>query len=315
MQFSSTATLNALRTQLYTVFRDRPTPPSFADRFFTEVSSTTELNTYDWLAELDGYHEWVGPRVIQALKERSYQIVNKHFEKTLAVHRNKLEDSPMTAIGDAGTRLKLLLDAADTLKDDLLFAPSSAVPGIISGLIVNGHQTLCLDGQNYFDTDHPTDMDNVTGTQSNYEVSGFALTAPNFATARARMQSFRGENGRPMRVNPSVLVVPPALGKAADEIVTATYGSSGASNVLAGKAEVVVVPQLSLISDTRWFLFDLDSPGPKPFIFQRRSARKLVQMFAETDPNVFYNNELVWGVDERAAAGYGIWQRAFSGNA
>jgi phage major head subunit gpT-like protein len=300
------AALAALKTRLFKTFGEAmASAPVFSERLglMTDMPSDTETNTYDWLASLSGMQEWIGPRMVDGFKERVFTIRNKHYEKTVEVNRDQLDDSPMTAIGSASERLRMLVESGRKLSDDLLL-----------DVLTNGHARTCYDGQNFFDTDHPTDLD-AAGTQSNYEASGFALTGPNFATARARMMSFRGENGRPLGVRPNLLVVPPTLENTALGILQAIYGANGSSNVQAGQAKVEVVPELEAVSTTQWYLFDTQSTGAKPFIRQLRKALQLVGRTAENDEPVFTRNAYQWGVDARLGVGYGVWFKAFKGAA
>lgn len=315
--FQTTSALAALKTRLYKDFQSAMTAaPAHSQRLglYTVIDSDTEFNTYNWLAAMAGMREWLGPRIVESFKERSFTIYNKHYEKTLEVNADQLDDSPMTAVADASLRMAIFLEGARKLEDDLLFNPSSTAMGAISGLLALATTSTCYDGQFFFDTDHPTDLDG-TGTQSNYESTAFALTSANFQTARARMMGYKGENGRPLGIMPNLLVVPPALEKAAHDIVTAEFGSSGATNIQRGMAQVAVVPELSALpsGDTSWYLFDVQSPGPKPFILQNRQALKMVALTGPSDMPVFDRNVYQWGIDRRVGAGFGIWQKAFKG--
>jgi phage major head subunit gpT-like protein len=123
------------------------------------------------------------------------------------------------------------------------------------------------------------------------------------------MMNFTGENGLPLGVKPDLLVVPPALERTALEIVNADMipsdaGTAPQTNVLKGSARVLVVPELT--SATRWYLFDTRKPI-KPLIWQLRRTPTLVSKTQPTDEGVFWDNMLHWGVDGRAAAGYGLW--------
>lgn len=302
---STPAALAALKTKLYKQFQASMTStPVFAERvgLFLDVPSDTEFNTYDWLKAMSGMREWIGPRVYDGLTERVFQIWNRHYEKTLAVNRDKLEDSPMSAIGDASLRLGLLMDTARKLTDDLAV-----------DLLQNGQSRLCYDGQNFFDTDHPVDIDDASaGTQSNYEGASFALTAPNFNTARQRMMSWKNENGRPFGNKMNLLVVPPALEDEGEVILVAQYGTSGQTNTNAGKAKLEVWPELAG-QDTTWYGFDTQSPGAKALIRQLRKSLTLAARTSETDEPVFDRNEYVWGLDERVGMGFGAWSKAFKG--
>lgn len=66
------------------------------------------------------------------------------------------------------------------------------------------------------------------------------LTEENYAAARAAMRSFKTDNGRPLHVSPTVLVVGPSNEDAARKLLIAQQNSAGASNVYAGSAELIV---------------------------------------------------------------------------
>lgn len=57
-----------------------------------------------------------------------------------------------------------------------------------------------------------------------------ALTKDNFRAARSAMMSFKGDNGQPLGVKPTLLVVGPANGNAARDLILAERGSDGSSN-------------------------------------------------------------------------------------
>lgn len=67
-----------------------------------------------------------------------------------------------------------------------------------------------------------------------------ALDEANYSAARAAMRSFKADNGRPLLVNPSVLVVGPSLEDAARKLLLAQQNSAGSSNVYAGTAALIV---------------------------------------------------------------------------
>jgi phage major head subunit gpT-like protein len=64
-------------------------------------------------------------------------------------------------------------------------------------------------------------------------------------------------------------------------------------------------------SGTPWFLLDVSRPL-KPFIFQsRKPFTNLIRKDQETDDNVFFRKEFVYGVDGRCQVGFGFWQQAW----
>lgn len=63
-----------------------------------------------------------------------------------------------------------------------------------------------------------------------------------------------------------------------------------------------------------WFLLDTSRPF-RPLVFQKRIDYAFTSLFNETDANVFYQDEYVYGVRARANAGFGLWQLAFGSKA
>lgn len=72
-----------------------------------------------------------------------------------------------------------------------------------------------------------------------------ALTAENYAAARAAMMSMRGHKGRKLNIRPTLLVVAPTNEGAAREILQAERDAAGATNVWRGTAELHVETRLS----------------------------------------------------------------------
>lgn len=70
------------------------------------------------------------------------------------------------------------------------------------------------------------------------------LNAANYAIARAAISGMKGDHGRPLGLNPRLLVVPPSLEGAARQIVGNSLTSGGGTNEWFGTAEVLVVPWL-----------------------------------------------------------------------
>lgn len=71
------------------------------------------------------------------------------------------------------------------------------------------------------------------------------LDAAHYATARAAIGGMKGDYGRPLGLNPRLLVVPPSLEGAARKIVGNQLTTGGETNEWYGTAEVLVVPWLA----------------------------------------------------------------------
>lgn len=72
-----------------------------------------------------------------------------------------------------------------------------------------------------------------------------ALTPANYALARAAMMDFRSDGGRILGINPTTLVVPPALEDAALHVVNTELTDTGGSNPWKGTANLIVSPFVS----------------------------------------------------------------------
>jgi phage major head subunit gpT-like protein len=136
------------RKEYQTAF-DAAMPEVQYTKLSTVVPSSTKSNTYGWLGDFPDYREWIGDRVLKDMAAHGYAIENKDFEATVGVKRTDIDDdnlgiyAPMMAhMGQMSARFP------DKLVFDLLKA---------------GKTTLCYDGQNFFDTDHPV-YPNVDGT-------------------------------------------------------------------------------------------------------------------------------------------------------
>ncbi|MDR1862647.1 MAG: Mu-like prophage major head subunit gpT family protein [Treponema sp.] len=127
----------------------------------TLVPSNTASNTYGWLGQFPQLREWIGDRVIRDIKEASYAIANKLYEGTLGVKRTDIEDDNL------GIYRPLVAAMA---KETLDFLDRN-----IAALLKNGFSTLCFDGQNFFDVDHPV-YPNTDGTGDAEGVSNYVGT-------------------------------------------------------------------------------------------------------------------------------------------
>ncbi len=63
-----------------------------------------------------------------------------------------------------------------------------------------------------------------------------------------------------------------------------------------------------------WFMLDCRR-AIKPVIFQERIPYSFAALDKETDENVFFKDEYIYGVRARANAGFGLWQLAYGSKA
>lgn len=270
--------------------------PSYP-RIAEVVNSTASIETYAWLGQIPGMREFVGERYIKQLEGEAYTLKNKTFEDTVAVKREAIEDD---TVGIYKPAIKGMAQAAAEHPEELVYQALAA-----------GFGSLCYDGQNFFDGDHPVMRNGQEVSVSNMQAgagpawylvcttravkpliyqdrikadliihddpaksdrvfmrdeflygtrsrgaAGYSywqlafgskatLNAANFKAARAAMSSLKGDQGRPLNIVPNLLIVPPELQDAANEVVNVQRTTDGADNPLFKTAEVLMSPWLA----------------------------------------------------------------------
>lgn len=287
------AVLQALQTDVRKIFQSafRGTP-TFYNEIATTVASSTAVNTYAWMKDLPRMREWLGPRVVNGLESVGYQLANKEYELTVGVRKTEIEDDQL---GLFTPRVQMMAQQVAQLPDDLVLEA-----------LENGETATGFDGVAFFSTSHPALVSGGSNISNLSSASGgtSVLNATNFALHKAAMRRILGYDGKPLGINPDLLIVPPELEDTANTLMTAQYGASGATNIQRGQARVLVLPRLTDTND--WYLMDSSYPV-KPFIFQNRKSPEFVSKINMNDDNVFYNKSYVWGADARAVAGYGMY--------
>lgn len=254
----------------------------------TVVPSTTGEETYAWLGDIPGMREWIGDREIQNLTASDYTVKNKSFELTVGLPREAVEDDK---IGLYNPSVQMLGQSAAMHPDELVF-----------GLLKRGTTEKCYDGQAFFSDSHKIGKKTVSNKGKK------KLGAESYAAARSSMMSITNSKGRPLRLIPDLLVVPPSLESTARKIIKADE-IEGTTNTMKDTAEILVLPDLA-DQETQWYLLCTRRPV-KPLIYQQRKPAKFVAKTNETDDNVFFSKQFLYGVDSRGNAGFGFWQMAY----
>lgn len=282
----------------------------------TEVPSNTEQNVYGWIGKLPKMREWTGERFMNNPAARSYTLVNKTYEDTIKIPREKFEDD----------QYGIYMPSLDLLGQEAKVLPDRLIAGLLdSG---NAATSLTFDGQSFFSANHPTDPDNAASAVQSNLFTALPLTPANVQTVYAAMRQFTGEDGLPLGIRPNRLVVTTTNEIAARQICNSAFiappqagtpsatpgfganaGNVVQSNALQGMLEPLVVDWLDVSTTTTrgtWYLLDTTKPI-RPFIWQMRRPLSSTYLNNLTDANVFLRKEFIYGVDERAAAGYGLW--------
>jgi len=157
----------ALLTALFTGFKTEfeqgksEAAPQF-NKIASVIKSTSASNTYGWLGKFPSLAKWIGDRNIQSMKSQAYTITNDDYESTVGVDRNDIEDDNL---GVYSPIFKEMGNAAAIHPDEMIFP-----------LLAAGFTTLCYDGQNYFDEEHPV-YPNADGTGTALSTANMAVDA------------------------------------------------------------------------------------------------------------------------------------------
>lgn len=301
--------LRDLRVALNMLFTGaRAKTPSVYQDFASRTTASTKTVSFPSHAATRRLRRWDGERKVINGKAYDYRVTAEKFELTMGIPVEEIEDD------NIGAYNHLVMDMGEQtglLPDDLVFEA-----------LLAGESELAFDGKAFFANDHAL----KSGQSIDNLFASTSLTKANVAAVIEAMMSYVGEDGRSLRVRPTVLAVPPALQEEGLAIVGAdilaqVFGSNtaaaGETNTMKGRLTLKVYPELAASaggSDTSWYLMDT-SRAAKPLVYVERSAPKFTFKNADNDDNVFWDDEVVFGVRARAAAGYGPFWLAAKCNA
>jgi phage major head subunit gpT-like protein len=285
--------VRAFNPVLKAVFQDAYQPQrNVASKLATFIESNLPQEDYAWISALPTMRQFVDERIVNQLKEYGFTIKNLKWEATVGIQREVLEDEQHNVVK---ARLMQLAEAAQAHYDQILF------------VLINGNG-VAYDGTAFYHANHGN---LVSGGAS-------ALSATSLAAAITAMKKQKLDNGEPLEVNPTHLLVPPDLEYTARTILNSAFypsdigaGKPGAfaQNVLQGSLELVVSPRLT--TATEWHVFDC-SHYVRPFIVQQRIPITLEWLDDEHESDAtFMRDEYLWGVRSRDNVGFGLYQYAY----
>jgi phage major head subunit gpT-like protein len=193
--------LRDLRVAINQLFQGaRTKTPSVYQQFASRTTAATKTVSFPSHAATRKLRRWDGERKVVNGKAYDYRVTAEKFELTMGIPVEEIEDDNCGAwqntIMDMGVQIELW-------PDDL-----------VAAVMLAGESGLAFDGLAFFANTHAlksgATIDNLFGSTS--------LTKANAEAVIAEMKSWVGEDGRPLRVTPNLLVVPPALEADAFEI-------------------------------------------------------------------------------------------------
>lgn len=172
----------------------------------------------------------------------------------------------------------------------------------IATLLEAGTSTVCVDGEFFFDTDHPCNIGDATvGTVwSNYQASTKdVVSLTNIEAEVTLMKGVKDENGRRMGVSPDTILVPPEKAEALRNLLaqnmvlgaasTAT-SNGGVTNPYLGRFNVIEVKELTDVND--WYLVDskLIAQGFAPWVSVRETVPASLSLRSYDESSDFFKD-------------------------
>lgn len=111
------------------------------DALAMPTNSVSKETIYPFAKDLGSIRRWVGERVIHNISAGDFRVSNEKFEKTLGIDREAIEDDTFGLLsGD----FELTGQQAAEFPAERIYA-----------MLAAGRDTKGVDGQYFFDTDHP----------------------------------------------------------------------------------------------------------------------------------------------------------------
>lgn len=272
---------------------------TYRGRIAMEIPSATLTETHNWLGTVPVMREWIDERIAEGTDSFNYSLTNKHYEATLEVDRDTMEDD----------RLGLIMPRVQQLGMEApRFQDQQVIESLLNGAVAGN---VSYDGATFYNASH------VVGTQAGQAntLSGTGVTLSalqtDFGAAKAAMRKFKDSRGRQMNIVPDFVLAPPDIEQVFRQLLNATFIPSGSvgsmQNTFVGQADLGTSPYLTDVND--WHLLATRYPV-KPLIFQLRKAPEFVSLDRVDDYFVFNSRKFRYGVDGRWINGYGFWEMA-----
>jgi phage major head subunit gpT-like protein len=292
MQINKTNLRNlytAYKTQFFAGYQ--AAPDDVVAQLAMRTSSTAAEEVHNWLGAFPGMKEFLGEIKIENIGAHNYTIPNKEWYDAIGVKQADIERDEAGGVGLYGPRFQIMGDVARQHEGEK-----------VADFLVNGFTRKCYTGKNFYDTDHEP----IKGGTKFTNVGVKKLSQANFRTARTNIKQRRNAAGRALKLGRDlVLLVGAKQEDGAREFLEAERLANGASNIDKGAARLVVWPEIDVINEYFWALFDAKAFF-KPVIVQDEKA---IQLLAQDDPEddcVFTNHEFRYQAYKRQGFGYGL---------
>jgi phage major head subunit gpT-like protein len=282
---------------------------NLATRVARAVQSDKREESYLFSGSTAQVRQWKDERRPAELSEFEVKVVNNHYEASLSIHRDDIDDDQvgfyMRRARELGTRMSDYENVL-VLKTALDASYSDSDLG------------LSFDGQFHFDTDHAwtgEGAEYTTAQDNDLTAAAATDTTPTFAEAETAIDAmieqfvtFKDDKGQPFhpqsRLERFVLLCPPDMVGPFQRVVeskTSPTGSAPIDNILQNKYDIVVNRYSANNDRVQMFA------GDGAYILQRRLAVRTNQVTGrrsgELADSSFHGLIDYFGADLRANVG------------
>ncbi len=257
----------------------------------TVFPSTSDKESYGWLGSAPAMKEWKDKRQLEGMNEFDYTLTNKHYESTIEVDRDTIEDDKY---GLVAPRIRSLALTVRRYFNESVFSQ-----------LDGGASYKAFDGSAFFKTNR-TIKD--SGTIDNLKTGAYSGSSTEILTALAlavtTMKAYKNDKGVKMNLTPDTIVCSPKMELAIkNALLPAVAGTV--------RPEAVYFPNDRIIGST-WIDADDDDfyvmctrAEVKPVILQMRKEPEFDALDDPKSEHVFMNKTFLYGVDTRFVPGFG----------
>ncbi len=262
------------------------------DIIATRFNSTSDKETYAWMGANPTMAEWIDTRIYKSYKAFDYTLTNKHYEGTIAVNRDTMEDDKY---GIIAPRIQGLARRAVRHFNQMVVTQ-----------LDDGASLTAFDGVAFFSATHQAI--GSSGVFANRLNGAYSASAANIlsgiAAAYVAMANFKDDKGVPMGLVPDLIVCSPAMKMPIlNALLPAVAGTVRPEASLIPPGAVYATPWIDADADDYYLL--CTKAEVKPLIFQLRKNPEFVGITNPDAEHVFKYNEFLYGVDDRFATGFG----------
>jgi phage major head subunit gpT-like protein len=274
-----------IRDDFNNVFRETPTTYQF---FTSEIHDSENLTVLEWIGQLPTVVEWIGPRIIETLKDYDYTVRKRAWSMAVKVLYKKAFDR-------SGTKLsQMLRDRVTSMGQGFR---NQYPANVIYDLLEAGESEYAFDGVPFFSDITGVRLFKNLFTGNGVDTADHILT--DIAIGRSAMARYPNDQGRALNVIPDLIVCPPeAVGKFEEAVGIAMR--AGSNNPYYGRYTLITDARLADAND--WY-FASTKQGMKPLLFVESQGPEVA-----TRDNTFNDKSVDVGVDSEGNAGFGFPQ-------